>query len=143
MKIYDKKLSSLQDLRKERLRLKNRLKDPADNTGKEEDKESFISGLLSGITSGSVLTTVLNAAPTLIDLIKHRSSAQKIKEQKASTPSKKNKNVIAAVLTDVAASYIKWKLLELSYKGLKKALKSEKMQSFKHKTAAKIQKTFK
>src|SRR5690606_36932968 len=104
MKIYDKKLSSLQDLRKERLRLKNRLKDPADNTGKEEDKESFISGLLSGITSGSVLTTVLNAAPTLIDLIKHRSAAQKIKEQKAvSTPSKKNKNVIAAVLTDVAA----------------------------------------
>ncbi len=143
MKIYDKKLSSLQDLRKERLRLKNRLKDPADKTGKEEDKENFITGLLSGITSGSVLTTALNAAPTLIDLIKHRSAAQKIKGQKASAPSKKNKNVIAAVLTDVAASYIKWKLLELSYKGLKKALKSEKMQSFKHKTAAKIQKTFK
>lgn len=145
MKIYDKKLSSLQDLRKERLRLKNRLEGvgSADKTDQESSKENFLSGLLSGVTSGSVLTTVLNVAPTILDIIKNRSLPKATKTQQVFTSQEKEKNIIANILTDFIGGYIKWKILELSYKGLRKALKSKKVQFLKNKAASKIQKPFK
>lgn len=144
MKIYDRKLSNLQDLRKERARLKNRLKgtNAADKTDKEPSKENFLSGLLSGVTSGSMLTTVLNVAPTILDIIKNRSLPKAANVQRAFTRQKKSKNFAANLLTDFIGGYIKWKILELSYKGLRKVLKSNKVQSLKDKAASKIPKPF-
>lgn len=146
MKIYDKKLSSLHDLRRERQKLKSRLNghDGADShTDAPKEHENFLSGLLSGITSGSALSTALNIAPTIIDFIKKRPLSKKTAVVSAIPKKSTGKNIIAGALTDFVTGYIKWKVLELSYKGLRKLLKSDQFKSFKDKTVAGMQKPFK
>ena len=146
MKIYDKKLSNIRDLRKERQLLKNRIKQKdhessANETPSSEgEKQSFFSGLLSGVTSGSLLTSALNVAPTVIDIIKRRSSRKNVSH--AFYAPKAKKSFVSAAVTDFVSGYIKWKLLELSYKGIKKLINSDAGKKLKRQATSKLHKTF-
>ncbi len=145
MKIYSRKLTNLSDLKAERLKLKQKLNSNNEHSGEEyetpKEKENFISGLLSGVTSGSLLTTVFNVAPTVYDFISKRKSvrskAQKIISAKTSKP-----NIIVTAATEFIGGYIKWKIIELTYKGVKTALKSDTAKEVKRNASKSIKNVF-
>jgi|GEM_PF-976189 len=151
MKLYSKNLSNLHALKKEKERLQKELngrdegKDKTVNNPlqKEEKRESFISGLLSGATSGSMLTTLLNAAPTVIDIVKRGSLFPKKNTIQKAVGTSKTANIVSIVAKEFVGGYIKWKILELTYKGIKKALKSDTVKELKKKKVPSLKKLFK
>jgi len=144
MRLYSKKLSSLHELRREKQSLKKQIngKEKArEDKDTPEEKENFITGLLSGVTSGSLLTTVLNVAPTIFDLVKGRALKSKVRQTVA--PKTDKNGILGTVVKEFVGGYVKWKVLELAFKGIKIVLKSDTSKKLQAKTAASLKKTFK
>lgn len=127
MKIYAKKLVSLEDLKKERLLLKAQLKEQdmfADTTAKEANlSSSLLSGILSGLSQKSLLNTVLKVAPLLWSAINSKPSYHPNQTNSKTIKS----SLTAGTLLDMAikefvGGYLKWKTGVLLYKGIKWAI---------------------
>ena len=150
MKLYNKKLTSLRELKQERQMLqrdidkgiaKKQVKENTEETPKE--KESFLSGLLSGATSGSLLTTALHIAPKVFDFIDNRRKHSNKTHQAADNNKPNKENIVANVLKEVIGGYIKWKAIELTYKGIQLALRSDKAKNLKKKNRSALKNIFK
>ncbi len=128
MKLYRKRLHSLEELKRERQVLKYKkkhtgsedwfnLKDlTGGKSGKEDDhpgilNASMMSTILSALGSKSVVGTALSLAPTLVNLVSKRSG---------------KKNVIEKMAMDVVGGYVKWKLVQMGYRGIKLFAKARK-----------------
>lgn len=149
MKIYSKKLTTMGELKREKLLLKKKLhseKQPDPSTKdkeKEEDNQNFITGLLSGVTSGSVINTVINVAPTLIDVLKSGSlfpRNRKVQQVVNAARPVSKPSIVTVVAKEFIGGYVKWKVLELAYKGIRIALKSDTAKSISKKTGKAFQK---
>src|SRR4051812_35647573 len=133
MKLYPRRLRSIDDLEKERKLLRRELK--------ELDSEELFS--IEGITNGKDWKEVLMgglgrlgeflpiSGPVLSILKRfagrlfHHREKQKQKENNDDARQKdKHDNAFVSLAKEVAGSYLKWKAIELSYKGIKHLLKS-------------------
>ncbi len=127
MKIYAKKLVSLEDLKKERLLLKAQLKEQdlfANTTAKEANlSSSLLSGILSGLSQKSLLNTALKVAPLLWSTI---NSKQPSSTNQANNKTAKNSLTVGTLLDmaikEFVGGYLKWKTGVLLYKGIKWAI---------------------
>lgn len=127
MKIYAKKLVSLEDLKKERLLLKAQLKEQdlfANTTAKEANlSSSLLSGILSGLSQKSLLNTALKVAPLLWSAINSKQSSDTNQAKNRAT----KYSITAGTILDMAikefiGGYLKWKTGVLLYKGFKWAI---------------------
>jgi hypothetical protein len=126
--MYPKKLRSLDDLKREKRELKNKLNKlksagthPAEESKTDSGSNilSMLTGLLApGIISEMVLKTVFSVI----------SSAGK----------KAKKKTVNPLLKEFAGGYLKWKMLELGYRWLRRYLnkKNEVKQEMKSKAEA-------
>ena len=135
MRLYPKKLRNIEDLERERKLL---LKE-----SKRMDEEEFLS--LEGILGskkkgsdgndgiGSLLDYLPVSNPMVSMLIK---LVQKRRSKKADPPSrsytakseesKKGKSILKTAAIEVIGGYLKWKAIELSYKGISHLIKKRK-----------------
>lgn len=122
IKIYSKQLNSLAELKKEKQRLCRlrdsnapqtwlSFKEKAANTSKENEPSSSGNFLLDAIStftdSASLLSPLLSFAPNIL----------------GSKPAKKVGSGIWALAKEIGGSYLKWKVLQLGFKGIKSFIK--------------------
>lgn len=149
MKLYSKNLDSIHALKQEKERIKNELKDSDDTIGSDKNLNiqngDFISNMLSSISSGSLIDKAINVAPAIIDIIKRGSIFPKKNKQtfKSTARQSPNKSVLTSIATEFIGGYLKWKAVELAYKGIKLALRSDKAKEAKEKNASFLKKHFK
>lgn len=142
MKLYDKKLRNREELKKERRRL---------NSEKQElDQEPLLSldevmgeagslgsGLLQNIIplagrfSGPLMGVVTNLASRFLS--RKREKKDQREEEKDTDEQSHHPNVLASVAKEVLGSYLKWKVLELSYKGISLVVKKRKKKKAERK----------
>jgi len=142
MKLYNKKLRNLDELQKEKRRLRREKK--------ELDSQELISvdsilasvGGVKGIGSGilqQIMPLISSFSGPALELI-----TKLFRKKKADTApgtfqpyptephtnsgktQSKHRNVVRSVATEVLGSYIKWKAMELTYKGLSLIVKKRK-----------------
>ncbi|HTN45561.1 MAG TPA: hypothetical protein VL098_04385 [Flavipsychrobacter sp.] len=143
MKIYSKKLTTIGELKREKLSLKKKLHSDKQQaaSAKDEEKEgenqNFLAGLLSGVTSGSIINTAINVAPTLIDVLKSGKlfpGGKKMQQVAHAARPVAKPSIVTMVAKEFIGGYVKWKALELAYKGIRIALKSDAAKSISKKT---------
>lgn len=129
MKMYGRKLTSLDDLRREKRVLEhakaqsdqeglidlNRIKGTttalrAINQGPQQVQGSLIGALLGALGSKSFFSALVTLAPPIISLIGKRSQANTLPARK---------NPLERVVKDVLFGYVKWKLVQFAYKLLR------------------------
>ena len=123
MKLYAKKLHSLEELKREKHVLRYAakhsddllsFKDLGKNTSTDEAAGAGMLGtLISAFGSKSLFNSVLAMAPPLLALISKRSSRRK-------------KNPIESLAKEVLFGYVKWKALQMAYRGITMAFRSDK-----------------
>ena len=135
MRLYPKKLRSIEDLEREKKLL---LKE-----SKRMDEEDFLSleGILGskkkGSDSNDGIGSLLDYLPVsnpmvsmLIKLVQKRLSKKDEPPSKTYTAkdegAKKGKNLVMRVAIEVIGGYLKWKAIELSYKGISQLIKKRK-----------------
>jgi hypothetical protein len=139
MKLYSKKLNSLADIERERRRLvKEKEQMEADGL---IDSDELIGGLteagsmagagIAPIITGLVTKYVPFAAPFAgqISGFAENWLARRSEQNATSQENSTGKKVKAALVTagkDIVFSYLKWKAIELSYKGVNKLLEKRK-----------------
>jgi len=139
MKLYSKKLSSLADIERERRRLvKEKEQMEADGL---IDTDELMSGLseaggmatagISPIITSLVTKYVPFAAPFADQISGFAENwLAKRREQRAESPQNNTGNKVKSALVtagkDIVFSYLKWKAIELSYKGVNKLLEKRK-----------------
>lgn len=134
MKLYSKNLKSIHDLKLEKQRIKNALEQPkADektSSEKEGEDEFSIDGLLGNLMAvnsvKSLLSTAFSIAPMLLDVVKIGSIFTNKKTKKITTSPSASKGLLSTILTEFVGGYLKWKAVELAYKGVKIAVKKSK-----------------
>jgi hypothetical protein len=130
MKLYSKRLNNLEELKREKhvlkyalkqsksedwLNLDSILKTNKDEKNTESAAEAGILGsIISGLGSKSLFNTVLAMAPPLITMMSKSGSK------------KKKSSFIERAAKDVILGYIKWKAIELGYKGVTSFMNSKK-----------------
>ena len=128
MRLYPKKLRNIEELERERKLLIRE--------SKRLDKDEFLSleGLLNkgggkGDSGNEGYGALLDLIPVsnpivgvLINLVKQRLAGSG-KTDKPGTTKKSGKNILRTVAVEVIGSYLKWKAVELSYKGLRHLVK--------------------
>ena len=132
MRLYPKKLRSVEDLEREKKLL---LKE-----SKRMEEEGFLSieGILGnkGDKEEGGIASMLDFIPVsnplvgmLIKLVKQRLSNKnnsKADNTEDNSKKKKGKHPLKAVAFEVIGGYLKWKAIELSYKGIRHLLKKRK-----------------
>jgi len=126
MKLYPKRLRSMDDLERERRALQRELK--------QMDKEEILSveGLLGKKDRGEgsdVFDTIIDMLPVsnplvktgigiVKDILKKRNAKAKPTEKKV-PHEKKGPGIVARAAREFIGGYIKWKVVELSFKALR------------------------
>jgi hypothetical protein len=130
MKLYPKKLHSLEELKRE----KHVLKYAKKHTDKEEwlslddikPKGSerlldagLIGSVLSALGSKSIFSAVIAVAPPLLGILAKRSG---------------KKNIVERAVRDLAGGYLKWKAVQYSFNTLRNIISAskEKKKASKH-----------
>ena len=126
MKLYNKQLHSLEELRREKHVLKYAAKHTDDwlsfkEMEKEKDTSDFASAgmlgaLFSALGSKSMFSTVLAVAPTILTMFSRKSSGS----------DKKRKNPLESLAKEVIFGYLKWKGIHLGYKALRSIVEGSK-----------------
>ncbi len=131
MRLYPKKLRNIEDLEREKQLLLRQ--------SRKLDKEEFLSfeSLLAGGKSqdggGGVAETLLGLLPVSNPIVsKLVGLAVKQLSKRATTsapaeecpPEKGNKNILRKIAVEFIGGYLKWKAVELSYKGIKRVMNS-------------------
>ena len=134
MRAYRKELNNLEELRRERIRLKVELKNSSDNFLNPFSKGSGIknsSKAKAGIWGkvGNVLTAD-NQLQTGVALSKHLLKMLRKRKEKASANfikgDKKKDSVLARIAKEVIIGYLIGKAVQLSFKGIKALLRKKK-----------------
>ena len=140
MKLYSEKLNNLKDLEREKRQLKKELRDL------EEEDFFSLSSLLGGTddsgkgknkkekgqeASGGIMDMLPMLSPVIgmvWPLIQSRLVARPAKNaaKTANTEERPARNVIKKVAIEIITGYLKWKAIELSYKGIKVIIKKQK-----------------
>lgn len=140
MRLYPKKLSSIEDLEQEQLLLKKQLKKLGNEdlfsvstilgSGKSAEEKTKNKGAEEEGGNMSFLLDLLPMAYPLIETgIKKITQPKKEKREKSSDAdedTKPGKNIIKTVALELITGYLKWKAIELSYKGVKYIIKRKK-----------------
>lgn len=142
MKLYPRRLKSIEDLEQEKRMLKAMQKE------QKEHPPLSVEGFTGGTGTGDIVSTVLEmvggASPVIgivskiLPLFRGKKKKQQQSAKSETEPSEgigsKAKKVAGNVAKDVAFSYLKWKAVELSLKGIKKFINSrrEKRAAEKH-----------
>ena len=123
MKLYNKKLHSLEELRREKhvMRYAARhtdemlsFKDLGKDTSTDKAAGAGILGtMISAFGSKSLFNSVLAMAPPLLALISKRSG-------------RKKKNPIESLAKEVFLGYVKWKAIQMAYRGIMLAVGANK-----------------
>jgi len=139
MKLYPKKLNSLNALEREKARLLRKKK--------AMDKEDFLSlGALAGGRKGkeeaggiweSLGDVVQPSNPVLgivkdivMSLIAKATAAKEpAAEPHESAPKKKKKSILHRLAWEFVGGYLKWKAIELSYKGIRYYMRKRKEEA--------------
>lgn len=132
MKFYPKKLRNIEKLKKERKRLLMERKALEEDgffslsalTGKDDHdgKVKGGGGLLDMIQPGNPLVQ------GLVELLKAK-LMQRVMQPKERSEASPLKNKVVSAAKDVAFSYLKWKAIELSYKGIKYLINKRKTKN--------------
>jgi hypothetical protein len=141
MTLYPKKLHNINDLERERVRLLKQVK-------KIEDKEYNLSGNLFGKKKGgekkeqAISSKLLDMLPisnpivkVLADIVLQRITKHKkpkdipVDAYYAQKSGSKVKSKAKAVAIEFIGGYLKWKAIELTYKGVRRLVNSRKNHS--------------
>jgi len=137
MKLYPKRLSSVAELKHEKRLLKQERKDTDlkdlfsvdDASSSAGEKESAAGGLLgmalSLMGSESLLGAAFKHAPSLLGMFSKKKAKQ---EYVPPVAEEKGPSLLIKVVKEVGFGYLKWKAIELSYKGIKKLINSRKQK---------------
>jgi hypothetical protein len=128
MKLYTKKLNSLEELKREKHVLKYAAKHTDDvfdfNKAKAKDDDTedalgagMLGTVISAFGSKSIFNTVLAIAPPVLSMMSKRSSS-----------SRKKKSPLESLAKEVIMGYIKFKALQMAYRGVMLAVKSKKKE---------------
>ncbi len=128
MKLYPKRLNNASDLRAEKLLLQYKLEHldadgmlslkPGLKKTVASDKKNPGNMLGEILGTGSIVDIALKLLPLLTGKGSNRVVEQKVQ--------KKGPNILVKGLVEIGGGYLKWKAIELSYKGLKKLLSRPK-----------------
>ena len=131
MKLYPKPLHSLEELKREKHVLQYVAKHTDqslnfNNLGKTSKASGtgsalLLSGLASALGSKSLFSAAISAAPAAINYFSKRKSAPPPR-----------KTVVESLAKEILFGYLKWKAIQLSFKGIKylvKTLKDERHSS--------------
>jgi hypothetical protein len=136
MRLYPKKLRNIEDLEQERARL---LKEK-----KRLDKEDILSldGILGKNDAGegkegagfdiSSLISMLPIANPIVGQVlkmvtnKFAGGGERSDESKERPNKKSGKNIFKSLAVEVIGGYLKWKAVELSYKGIRRIIKNRR-----------------
>ncbi len=128
MKLYSKKLDSLQSLKEERVQLKSQLQKTnilpnASGANSPSTSSDLFSKLVGGLSSVSLLSSAISTAPKLLKDIELGLGLFDQSDRKATskTPPKKSSTIIDFVVKEFVGGYLKWKGVVLVYKGIKLA----------------------
>ncbi|MBX2905958.1 MAG: hypothetical protein KF744_07975 [Taibaiella sp.] len=140
MKLYEKKLSGRADLRKEKRRLNAELKaleqEPLlsldDVVG---EAQGLGAGLLQNIMplAGSFSGPVIGIVSNLAGRFLNRKRSDKRHRDEEEEEGETHPNVLTSVAKEVLGNYLKWKALELSYKGISLVVKKRKKEKAERK----------
>ena len=137
MRLYPKKLRNLEDLEREKKLLRKEIK--------AMDADTFLSleSILGKKKKGSEkeesgsLFDFLPVSNSLVDLVvkfvqqklakRERNSGATYTQQ--AEPKKKSRNPLKSVAIEFIGGYLKWKAIELSYKGIRHLIKKRKEKS--------------
>lgn len=142
MKLYDKKLRNREDLKKEKRRLTKEKQELDQEPLLSLDEVmgeagSLGSGLLQNIVplagrfSGPLMGVVSSLAGRFLN--RRREKKHQREEEKDADDNSHHPNVLASVAKEVVGSYLKWKALELSYKGISLVVKKRKKKKAERK----------
>jgi hypothetical protein len=130
MRLYSKKLHSLEELKREKHVLKYAAKHSDDtlnfnDLGKHTSTDDaagagMLGTLISAFGSKSMFNTVLAMAPPLLALVSKRSG-------------RKKKNPLESLAKEVIFGYVKWKAVQMAYRGVMLFVKSNKKDDKKAK----------
>jgi hypothetical protein len=130
MKLYGKKLHSLEELKREKHVLRYAakhsddmlsFKDLGKNTSTDDAAGAGMLGtMISAFGSKSILNTILAMAPPLVALVSKRSS-------------RKKKNPLESLAKEIILGYVKWKAVQMAYRGVMLVVKSNKKEGKKEK----------
>ncbi len=134
MKIYSKRLKGLSDLKAEQETLKYAQKTGGLDdifslnsiTGKKTTPQNNTGSKSTG--NNSVLDK-LGIAELVLDLVLKYARPKQRRETVIKTetaPQKPQKNLVKSALTEFVGGYIKWKVIELSLKGLSRIIRPRK-----------------
>ena len=124
MRFYPRQLHSKAELEQEKIKLQKQLRE----LEKEEflSVENMLSEVRAGFKSGGSLGLLQSVLPTsnpiiegIIKIIKARFSKPPAAAQKATGEEKAKKNILKTVALEVLTGYLKWKAIELSFKGVR------------------------
>ena len=134
MRLYPKRLQNIKDLEQEKKRLLKQVrildeedilsfKKPEEKTGKSE-KSGSILDLMQG---GNPIVSALLALAQKKLLAKDDSGKKPQKKSIQADPVEK-KNILLPIAKEFIGGYLKWKAIELSYKGIKIIVKKRKQR---------------
>ncbi|MBS1688120.1 MAG: hypothetical protein JSS96_05310 [Bacteroidetes bacterium] len=135
MRLYPKKLNSVAELKREKRLLKlerknTDLKDLFSADGEPSsagEKESGTGGLLgmalSLMGSESLLGAAFKHAPSILGMFSKKKTKQ---EYVPPVAEEKGPSLLMKAVKEVGFGYLKWKAIELSFKGIKKLINSPK-----------------
>ena len=143
MRLYPKKLTSIEDIEREKKLLRKQM------AQMESEPMFSADGLMEGIKAampgkgkggGGFLSSVLGMLPvanplveTLVGLVQSRlnnagaAKSIKKKEKEATVEEERpKKHIVKKVVIEIVTGYLKWKALELSYKGVRYIIRRQK-----------------
>lgn len=134
MKLYPKRLNNVAELKQEKKLLKEQRKNTdlhhifsAEGEASGHEEESGTGGLmgmaLSLLGSESLLGAAMKHGPSLFHLFSKKKAKQ---EYAPPAAEEKQPSLVMKVVKEVGFGYLKWKAIELGFKGIKKLIQSRK-----------------
>jgi len=129
MKLYSRKLNSLEELKREKHVLKYAAKHTDDvfDFGKAKTKDGddteealgagMLGTVISAFGSKSLFNTILAVAPPILSMVSKRSSS-----------SRKKKSPLESLAKELILGYVKWKAVQMAYRGVMLIFKSNKKE---------------
>lgn len=136
MKLYPKRLNNVAELKREKKLLKEEQKNAdlhhlfsTGGAGEDAEESEPAAGSLMGMAlsllgSESLLGAAMKHGPSLFRLF----SKKKARQEYAPPPTEDDKqpSFIMKAIKEVGFGYLKWKAIELSFKGIKKLINARK-----------------
>ena len=135
MKMYRKQLNSLEELQREKIRLRYERKrlqaedlNPLPEWGKNKISGAAKSGLLGTVialvTSDSKMQTALALGKPILNALSKRKAKKRQIRYAAGLP--REKSVAKKIITEIAVNYLIGKAVQLSVKGIRSLVKRKK-----------------